>query len=167
MGFHILVAGDTQFLTAGHCGFSFSWYHTGYGFVGNPIKTQWANNGRDVMTVQVNNAQGSNQIYGDTPLITMTGVPWVGMPVCASAAESNAIKCGSVQDDYLTWSDGTYTGIQGADSSMTFVGGDSGSPIYASPGSLNTAVGIVDASTGEFAIVRDALNAWGYSIRNY
>lgn len=167
MGFHILVGSDTQFLTAGHCGFTSSWYHTGYGKLGTPIKTQWANNGRDIMTVQVNDAQGSNKIYDGQPLITLTGVPWIGMPVCASAAVSNAILCGSVQDDYLTWSDGTYTGIQGGDSSMTFIGGDSGSPIYGSAYPLDTAVGIVNGAAGQFAIVRDALSYWGYSIRNY
>jgi hypothetical protein len=166
MGFHILVGSDTQFLTAGHCGFTISWYHTGYGYLGNPTYTQYANNGRDIMAVQVNNAQGSNKIYGDIPLITMTAVPWVGMPVCASAAVSNAIKCGNIQDDYLTWTDGLYSGIQGADSSMTFITGDSGSPIYQNVSPWKTAVGIVDGAGGEFAIVRDALNAWGFSIRN-
>lgn len=166
MGFHILVGNDTQFLTAGHCGFSSTYYHIGYGSLGITVKTQYANNGRDIMTVQVSDTQGSNKIYDGQPLITTTGVPWVGMPVCASAGESNAIKCGSVQDDYLTWFDGLYT-IQGGDSSMTFIGGDSGSPLYGNAYPLNTAVGIIDTAPGGFAIVRDALNAWGYSIRNY
>jgi hypothetical protein len=50
---------------------------------------------------------------------------------------------------------------------MTFIGGDSGSPLYESAYPLNTAVGIIDTASGKFAIVRDALTAWGYSVRNY
>jgi len=123
--------------------------------------------------MQVDNSQGSSQIYGDTTLITLAGAPWVGMPVCSSPTESNTLKCGSTQDASVTWDIYSDTGVllvsglQGADASMTFIEGDSGSPIYGSASPSNTAVGITATGSGKFAIVRDALNTWGFSIRNY
>ncbi|MCL7453319.1 MAG: S1 family peptidase, partial [Anaerolineae bacterium] len=91
MGFHIQVGSDEQFVTAGHCGYSGSnnWYHTGYGYVGNERNTQYYNNGRDIMTVQISDSQDSSILYSGTVAVNATWDPYVGEGLCASRGVSS------------------------------------------------------------------------------
>jgi len=168
MGFHIQVGSDEQFVTAGHCGYSGSnyWYHQGYGYVGNEKKTQYYNTGRDIMTVQIPDTQDSSILYSSSVALSTTWDPYIGEGICASrGVSSTSWKCGVVQDDYLSWfSPICGCMIYGADSSIPGVGGDSGSPIVDAY-SQYIAVGIMNSSAGHFAIVDDALAAWGYQLR--
>jgi len=169
MGFHIQVGTDEQFVTAGHCGYSGSnnWYHQGYGFVGSELNTQYGNNnGRDIMSIQIPDTQDSSILYSGTEEVNGTWDPYVGEGLCASRGVSSPPwKCGVVQDDYLIWSGGACNCTNsGGDSSITFVSGDSGSPIVDAYDQY-IAVGIANDSQGFFARVDDALADWGYTIR--
>lgn len=169
MAFHIQVGTDEQFVTAGHCGYSGSnsWYHQSFGFVGSEMNTQYYDGGRDIMAVQISDSQDSSKVYNRTTEISAAWVPYVGEGVCTSRGIGTPIwVCGVIQDDYTSWSGVPCNcTVYGADDSMSWgTGGDSGSPIVDSI-SQNVAIGVHDTSGGKFAIVADALVAWGYWLR--
>ena len=85
---------------------------------------------------------------------------------CASRGVSaTAWVCGVIQDEFTSWTgEACNCTVYGADDSMTWVDGDSGSPIVDSI-FQDTAVGVHNTSTGKFAIVADALLEWGYWLR--
>lgn len=168
MGFHIQVGTDEQFVTSGHCGYSGSnsWYHQSFGFVGSELNTQYYEGGRDIMTVQISDSQDSSMVYNRTTEISAGWVPYDGEGVCASRGVSaTAWACGVIQDNFLSWIGGHCScTLYGADSSIAFIEGDSGSPIVDSI-FQNTAVGVASTTNGYFAILADALIEWGYWLR--
>ncbi len=164
MGFHVIKDGDTQFLTAGHCGYTLSsnsWYHDGYGTVGVEQATRYYNGGSDIMRVQMSDTQGSASLYSSAYPVSAAQHPYTGMTVCADLGNSNVWSCGSVSASYISWTGAACNcTIYGGDTTISAAGGDSGSPIVS--GTItNNAVGIMVTADGGFARVKDALDAWG------
>lgn len=173
-GFHIVVGSDTQFVTAGHCGAEGSddWFHKGYGTsrIGYELATLYANNGVDIMRVQLWNSLGSNLIYADPHDVTGSRDPIQGETVCASLAETDAVDCGTVTDTDTTWqSDGCSCTIKGADvDGISILKGDSGSPLYRRSSATDaTAVGLINTLSGKFAKIQGPLNFWGAVVRTH
>lgn len=168
MGTHIQVGTDEQWVTSGHCGYdgSDNWYHQGYGLIGSETNTQYYEGGRDIMTVQISDSQDSSLVYAGTQEITAGQWPYDGEGVCSSRGwSSTAWACGLIQDEFQSWfGSGCSCTVYGADSSIPFVGGDSGSPIVDSILQY-TAVGVASTTDGRFAILADALLEWGYWLR--
>ena len=168
MGFNIQVGSDEQFMTAGHCGYSGSnnWYHQGYGVVGTEQSTFYYEGGRDIMSVQISDSQDSSLIYNRSTPVNDSQWPITGEGVCASRGVSTtAWVCGTITDSYTSWTGGNCgCTIYGADSSIAFVVGDSGSPIVGSI-SQNVAIGVTNTNLGQFGIVRDALQEWDIWLR--
>lgn len=167
MGFHIRIGTDEQFLTAGHCGHfgSNNWYHNGLGLIGAEAGTLYGAGGKDVMRVQMADAQASTLIYGDGAFMGSAALPVPGEAVCASLAQTNAKKCGTVTDDWWSWTSETANvTVWGGDSNLAPIDGDSGSPIYRKVllggDYYFIPIGIMDHENGGFARVVDALNAW-------
>ena len=133
---------DLQFLTGGHCGYSGSnnWLHPGLPgshIIGTDQATLYANNGYDLMRIQMPDAQASGLIYGE-PSHPVSGYayPIVGTPVCASRGKTNVISCGTITAHNTHWISDTanpdYT-VWGGDSNIPSSPGDSGSPLYSKP----------------------------------
>jgi hypothetical protein len=122
--------------------------------------------GRDIKSVQISDGQDSSILYSSSVAVSATWDPYVGEGLCASRGLSDPPwKCGVVQDDFHSWSGApcnctTY----GGDSSILFEGGDSGSPIVDAY-SQYAAIGIAVTDGGLFVRIDDALNAWGYQLR--
>ncbi len=164
MGFHVYSGSNIQFVTAGHCGYSGSnyWYHQGYGYVGSEQTTLYGNNGIDIMRVYISNSQASDYLYGSASTISTADWPTTGMWVCASLGVTNYWSCGTVSDNYTSWTDTTCNCTSyGGDTTHSIIKGDSGSPLV--NGNLPySAIGIMNTTSGKFAIVRDALSSWGW-----
>lgn len=162
MGFQIASGSDVQFITAGHCGYSGSnyWYHQGKGYVGSEQATLYSNNGIDVMRVQMSNSQASDSLYDSAASINVVDWPTTGLWVCASLGRSDSWSCGTVSDNYTSWTGASCScTIYGGDTTISSQGGDSGSPIV--DGNLPySAIGIINAASGEFAIMKDILFDW-------
>ncbi len=173
MGFHTQVGSDERFVTAGHCGYSGSnnWFHAGYtgnggcgtGCIGSELITQYYNNGRDIMVVQMPDDQDSSYLYAIGTPVTQTRDPSVGQGICAARGFSSVgWKCGVVENAYTSWTSPTCNCIiYGGDSNLARVTGDSGSPIVDAD-ELHVAIGIHNTSTGGFAIFNDT----GYQLRS-
>ena len=157
-----------QLVTSGHCGYegSNNWYHQGFGFIGSETNTQYYGGGIDIMSVQMPDSQDSSLVYGRTQQITAVWLPYDGEGVCsARGVSATSWTCGVVQDWSTSWTgDRCNCTLYGADSTLSFIVGDSGSPIVDSV-SQNRAVGIAATAQGHFAILTDALLTWGYSLR--
>lgn len=163
MGFHVVSGSDVQFVTAGHCGYSGSnyWYHQGYGYIGSEQATLYGNNGIDIMRVQMSNSQASESLYDSAAAINAVDWPTTGMWVCASLGVSNSWSCGTVSDNYTSWTDDKCIGcvIYGGDTTHSTIGGDSGAPLV--DGNLPySAIGVMNTASGKFAIMKDALPNW-------
>ena len=168
MGFHVQVGSDEQFITAGHCGYTGSnyWYHKGYGQVGVEIATQFTANGRDVMRVGISDVQDSSILYASSTPVTAMYDPYNGEGICASrGVSSSSWGCGAVTSTSI-WYTPTAGGptVHGADSSVSIIGGDSGSPMVDSYDNY-IALGIATTTGGGFTRVEDALSAWGITLR--
>jgi len=180
LAFFIIVSSDVQVLTAGHCGYyGSSWYHPGKGLVGSVQATQYRQGGRDVLRMSVADSQASFDVYGFQNMyddMRESRDPILNEAVCASLSVSDINDCGTVSDTYRSWVSETkgYT-VYGADTTgIAPITGDSGSPVYtrftmpAKPGwpqhSVFTPLGVMDHENGYFAIVNDALAAWGASM---
>lgn len=175
MAFHIINPsnGDLEFLTAGHCGYSGAndWFHVYYGLVGEEVASQYQEDGRDVMRVEIPNSQVSNNIYERVQDVEGRGDPIDGEFLCARLGKSNKEDCGFVQDPTHSWEgDACGCTINGAQmSSIAADGGDSGSPIYRLNGaSAAIAIGVLNTDEGGglagFARLDDALSLWGWSV---
>lgn len=118
------------------------------------------------MIVQISDSQDSSKVYNRTTEISAGWFPYDGEEVCASrGVSSTAWICGVIQDEFTSWiGSACRCTVYGADSSISFIGGDSGSPMVDSV-FQNTAVGVVSTNGGHFAILADALIEWGYSLR--
>jgi hypothetical protein len=182
MGFAVVIGGDRQALTAGHCGLKSStynnWFNHGFvsgnppGFIGNEISNQiLAAVHRDIGTIGLLDSQASTQVFAQGGVITGSSSDMNGDAISVSLGwGSNTVKTGTVTDSSYTWTS-TTCGCQviGSDASWTTKPGDSGSPVYRVisnapfPPSL-IAVGINDDAGGEFAEVADALTVWGGTI---
>lgn len=171
MGFHVVTGSNYQFLTAGHCSHgsrSNNWYHkglSGTGYVGNVKATLYQTHGSDIMRVGMSSSQDSDRYYltsSSWTSITSVVLPSSGMNVCASLGVSNTQKCGTVTSASVSWTSATCGClVNGADTSISTIGGDSGAPLR----SGSRAVGIMNTSNGRFAKVKPALDFWGYSLR--
>lgn len=168
MNYHIVIGANEQFLTAGHCGYSGSndWYHIGYGAnkVGSELGTLYQEDGQDAMRVEMPDAQADDQIYGVSSNIVGWRNPVQGEAICASLGKSNAVDCGTVNDDYLSWISSTCgCTVWGADANgIAIIGGDSGSPISVGEiGLAAVAVGLVNTLDGHFARIDDVVDAFG------
>lgn len=174
MGFHVTRWSDLdeQFVTAGHCGYggSNSWLHPGLSgthVVGTEQQTLYTNNGQDIMRVSMADSQASHLIIGDARVYQGISYPIVGMTVCDSRGAQNIIDCGTVSDTSVRW----YSNIGdryvygGSTSGISQVYGDSGSPLYQRTTSTEAwAIGVVDQSNGNFAILQDAQSLLGVEI---
>lgn len=181
MGFHVQVGTDEQFVTAGHCGYvgSNAWYHAGYpgadcsgstGCVGFETATQYGPNGRDIMRVQMNDAQDSNVMWapgGSSSPVGSAVDPMQGMWTCMTRGVSESYwTCGWLTHTSTSWTSDTCGCIVfGAKSGIGATGGDSGSPIVVGVAGSWRALGILNQTDGKFARVEDALAAWGITIR--
>jgi len=68
-----------------------------------------------------------------------------------------------VTDDYMTYTSPECScTIHGGDTSITTIGGDSGSPVTHS----NVALGNINTTGGYFARIQEALNIYGMTIVN-
>jgi hypothetical protein len=164
-------ASDRQHLTAGHCGFagSNSWYHAGYSgsiAYGGETASWYIGSHIDAMRVNIPNTQVSASIYGTARSVSGVRRPILGEIICASLGKSNTVPCGTVTSPNSGWVSSTCNCIvNGADSSLTTIGGDSGSPMYSAVGAVDAvALGISDTSIGQFAIVYDVLQLAGDTI---
>ena len=169
MGFHVRISGDDQFVSAGHCGHnaaSATWRHLGLGNIGVRTATQYAAGGRDIMRVQMSNSQDSSLLYSGSINVTSDLDPYLGEPVCAyRGISSTVVSCGTITDNVTSWTgDACGCTVNGGDTSIGAVGGDSGSPIV-DQNARQVAIGLLNTSSGLFARVDDALNAWGAVIR--
>jgi hypothetical protein len=103
--------------------------------------------------------------------------PILNEAVCASMATSDINDCGTVSDDFRSWTSQTLNiTVWGGDTSGIGppIDGDSGSPVYvrlsipAKPGvpahTEFVPIGIMDHENGYFARVQDALSTWGATI---
>jgi hypothetical protein len=173
MAFHIVVGTDEQFMTAGHCGCAYSavdWHHMGFGTIGNEAGTMTnLATPKDMMKVQMADSQASPLMYADSGDMGDGANPIEGETVFASLGISDAKKSGTVTDVSESWTS-TYCKktVYGADSSISTIPGDSGSPIYRrfSYGGewYITPIGIGDTAVGQFGKVRAALDYWGASV---
>lgn len=166
MGFHIVLNGNEQFLTAGHCGYtgSLSWYHQGYGLVGSVQASYYVWGGIDIQRINMQDWQASDDVYAGPINITGSRYPSQGEAVCASLGRTQWVDCGTIRDTYKSWTSQTCgCPVYGADhDGIATQVGDSGSPIYAGvAGGNGVALGIHDTAAGEFARVQDAFPAWG------
>ena len=172
MGFHITIGTNEQFLTSGHCGFDTNtyWYQLyGPGF-GNEAGTLFANYGDDVMKVEFPDAQASDWIYAAPSTLHAGGyrAPIYGEYICASLPKQTNLDCGTVADDFLSYTLsgawGTYVLYGGSAAGMTAVTGDSGGPVYAPIGSQAVALGVM-SSTGEaFGLLSETMPIWGATV---
>lgn len=171
MAFHVRSGGDEQFLTAGHCGHfpPTDWWHPGWGLIGIKIATLYANLGKDAMTVQMADAQASDDIYTGSSNITGARNPILNESICASLGKTATVDCGTVAATNIEWTgDACGCTIRGADANgIAIQGGDSGSPMYhpgvgADPPA--TATGILNRDDGHFAKLQDVLNSLGLVI---
>jgi hypothetical protein len=177
MSWHIHVGTDEQFLTAGHCGYGTpnQWFHQGFGAtsIGTETATVYANGGKDAMRVGLYDSQASNLVYArshDGLLGTGQSLPVVGEAVCVSLGKSDEPDCGTVHDDWLSWTSETanYT-VWGGDTSGIYpIGGDSGSPLYTvhtvDGQTLVYPKGISTHENGYFARTTDVLDELGATI---
>lgn len=166
MGFNVQVGSDEQFLTSGHCGWdgSNNWYHAGFGLIGAETATQYVNNGREAMRVQMSDAQDSNLVYNLFNPVTSARNPIQGESMCASLGVSNSHSCGIVEVSVTSWfATNCSCTMNGADASIVQIVGDSGSPYFSSQA---VGIGIGSTSDGKFARLGDVLTAWGISIRS-
>ncbi len=184
LAFFIVVSGDIQVLTAGHCGYyGSSWYHPGIGpdtnpdgRVGSVQSSLYKQGGKDVLRMSALDREASVEVYGFANAydeMRDARDPILNEAVCASMSVSNTNDCGTISDVSRSWVSETrnYT-VYGADTSgIAPIVGDSGSPVYtrftmpAKPGvpqhSVFTPLGVLDHENGYFAIVDDALASWG------
>jgi len=159
MGFHIWVPDtspnsnpNTQFLTAGHCGYAGSndWHHGGVGTddqIGREKATLFDDSyARDIMRVSVMGGVAGDEmsifIYGEDSEMYLTGAsnPVQGEVLCMSLGVSNYVGCGQVASADQSWLSetsiphrtvhGASIDTFGAGGGFTSIGGDSGSPIY-------------------------------------
>lgn len=176
MGFHIVISGDEQCLTAGHCGCAYTstnWYHTGNGLIGAEVGTLVdLAQPKDIMKIQMADAQASGLVYGSSGDMDAARLPVTNEPICASlGAGSNTIRCGTVTTDSASWnSDKCDKTMYGGDASYATAGGDSGSPVYSrwSYGGewYITPIGVNSTAYGQFGRVKDAVDHWGATMFN-
>jgi len=178
LAFPIVVSGDIQVLTAGHCGYyGDSWYHPGEGRVGLVQSNLWAPGGKDILRLSMYDWQASELVYGygETDQYSSAGLPIQGETLCASLGMSNRNDCATVEYTYgQYWSDTTGFWVWGGklrDLTPIPIIGDSGSPISrrvyvtgSNPHWTHTPVGVLTTQWGEFARIRDALDVWGATI---
>lgn len=168
MGFHVQVGSDEQFVTAGHCAYSYLpvWEHPLGTDRGSRTATQYYSNGRDIQRVQMSDSQDSSVLYASATAVTSALDVYLGEPICASRGwSSSAWGCGVVQDNVTSWiGDKCSCTIIGGDSSVSGQGGDSGSPMV-DGGAKSVGLGILNRASGEFARLDDALDAWGITVR--
>lgn len=125
--------------------------------------------GKDMMRVQMADAQASAVMYGDSGDMGQSLLPVVNETVRASLGVSNQVKTGTVTDIWQSWTS-TYCNktMYGGDTNISTIPGDSGSPIYRrwSFGGewFITPIGIADTAVGQFGRVRDAQDHWGFTV---
>ena len=169
-GFHISIGTDEQFVTSGHCGYFTpnTWFHPAFSTaIGSEQGTLYVNGGQDIMHVSMLDVQASDDVYNDGNDIIGMGTPTTGETLCASlGAGSNAVKCGTVQDDWRSWTSETagFT-VWGGDMSYTTIKGDSGSPVYrrlpGGGGEQRRAIGANSHENGYFARLDVSLDDFG------
>ncbi len=177
MGFHIVQAGDAEFVTSGHCSFNTfgnNWSHAAIGALGAPVQWMYFQNGQDILRSNLTAAQESDNVFAEGDDIIGMGVAAQGETLCASlGAGSNAIKCGTVTTTWVSYNFGAAWGnfdLWGADMSYTTVGGDSGSPVYrripGGTGDRMRAIGVSSSNTGLFARLDQSLDNFGATVFN-
>lgn len=162
MGFHIQLANDEQFVTAGHCGiynrsYADWWQTSASGVIGNELENLIESDGRDIMRVSMADSRASNQVFGETKVVFGWTWPLTGQAIKVSLGwGSNTIKTGTVTDAYSSWtSDVCGCTVWGADASWTTLPGDSGSPVYNVSGNYLNAIGTNSNASGHFAEIGD------------
>jgi hypothetical protein len=162
MGFHMELAGDQEFVTAGHCGIYNTtyvdwWHSSASGRIGNEIENLINSDGFDIMRINLPDARASNQVYGETKVVFGWTWPTTGQAAKVSLGwGSNTIKTGTITDAYVSWTSNTCgCTVWGADASWTTVGGDSGSPVYSVDGSYLNALGTNSNVSGKLAKLGD------------
>lgn len=173
MGFHIRIGTDEQWLTAGHCGCAYTatdWHHTGLGLVGNEVArmTNLAQP-KDIMRVQMADAQASALVYGHSGEMGQSVLPVVNEAVFGSMGIANTVMSGTIKDDWTSWhSEYCNKTMYGGDTNLVQIPGDSGSPIYRrwSFGGewYITPIGVGVMATGQFGRVKDAQDYWGFTV---
>ena len=185
MAFPIVVGGDVQVVTAGHCGhYGTTWYHKGEGKVGSVQDNQWEPEGKDILRLSMFDVQASENVYGFTSAPSwgpeqynaINGYPISGETLCVSLGKSNRSDCGTVTSTNIRyWSDTTGFWVWGAKMNGLTpipIDGDSGSPVhrsyqYTGPGTphwRHTAVGVLTTEFGEFAKINTSLAVWNATI---
>ncbi|MGH2445723.1 MAG: hypothetical protein ACRDGD_06770 [Candidatus Limnocylindria bacterium] len=171
MGFHILVNGDKQFTTAGHCGYNkpTDWWHKGYGQFGTVAASMYISHDRDLMRVKINDTQISNDIFGSVLQITHARIAIDGETLCASLGKKNVFDCGTVSELWEQYWGFTCQSCPlwgGRIEGLYPVYGDSGSPMYsAQPYGTAIAVGLVSTQL-HFPHIKHGLDTWGATIIN-
>jgi hypothetical protein len=177
----IKIGTDIQAVTAGHCGhYGNNWFHSN-GLVGGITANKWQSGGRDIMRIQMPNAQASENVYGTSSpssygpeQLTQANDPVPGETVCVSLGMSNRNDCGRVEAlSVKYWSDTVGFWVFGASLVLNDflprpIDGDSGSPIsrkyqYLQPGTphwRHTPIGVLTTEFGEFAKLVTTLGDW-------
>lgn len=118
------------------------------------------------MHVSIRDVQAPDDVYNDGNDIIGMGTPTTGETLCASLGRSATVKCGTVQDDWRSWTSETagFT-VWGGDMSYTTIKGDSGSPVYrrlpGGGGEQRRAIGANDHENGYFARLDMSLDDFG------
>lgn len=175
-------SGDEQFVTAGHCSGLAApdtldcWYQTTavhpgtpYGLLGCEIAGHnWYYGGYyDVMMVQGPDSQATNMIFDEGARIVSWGNPVTGSSVCASLTKHNLVDCGSVLDDFVSYTMNGYTFFGGKYSGISIIGGDSGSPVYhRNTGTTANILGVVSGGA-YFGLTTGILMNNGYTVVNW
>lgn len=174
MGFHVRHGADEQFLSAAHCSHatrSNFWYHPGLvgpwmstgqnlnGFVGARTATAYGTppvpgagnttvvTSRDVMRVQLNDAQVSNDIFADGSVVGhyTPAQTYIGMSVCKSGP-TTFLTCGLITKKFHTHTSPACGCLNVASQAQYWSGdGDSGAPVYHRLGGGGGGVGSVMA----------------------
>jgi hypothetical protein len=172
-------SGDEQFVTAGHCSGPAPssvdcWYQrnaagTGYGFIGCQVAgLNWYYGGQyDMMIVYGPDSQATNMIYAEARRITSFAYPVTGDFVCASLTKSNTIDCGSVTDDFVSYTMNGYSFYGGSYSGISIIGGDSGSPVYRRVSATSANIFGVVSGGAYFTLTTGVLQNNGYTVVNW
>ncbi len=119
------------------------------------------------MMVQAPDSQATNRIFDEAARIIGWGSPVTGQAVCASLTKHNWVDCGTILDDFVSYSMNGYTFFGGKYSGISIIGGDSGSPVYRRETSTTASILGVVSGGAYFGLTFGILFNNGYTVVNW
>lgn len=117
-----------------------------------------------MMIVYGPDTQAGRRIYGESRTMVSLGFPVQGSSVCASLSKRDTIDCGTITDDFVSYSIDGHVLFGGSYSGITIVGGDSGSPVYKRLNATQTNILGVVSGGAYFTRTTDVLQNNGYTL---